>query len=151
MFRRRENPSSLPAQQPQIIQVDPNSGFSSFPEPGDSKKHLLPIYNDPEDDKSAAPAAAASSSSSSSSSSFNSQLPHPSQAQLDQQENLSSHNPHPTPNPNHNPNPNPNHDSLQHQLKEQLKEFWMPDKLCKVCYGCEGVFFYLFTEGFPNH
>ena len=33
-----------------IIKVDPTSGYSEFPQPGDSKKHTLTILVDPEED-----------------------------------------------------------------------------------------------------
>jgi hypothetical protein len=32
-----------------IIKVDPIWGFAEFPAPGDTKKHTLPIFVDPED------------------------------------------------------------------------------------------------------
>ena len=60
--------------------------FSEFPEPGDAKKHLLPILVDPEEVAA-------------------------------------------------------NDDNGPEKIDSRpAKEFWMPDKYCKVCYGCEEPF-----------
>lgn len=72
-----------------IINVDPISGYSEFPEPGDIKKHLLPIFIDPEEEH----------------------LPQEVVKDLREKD----------------------YDSL-------VKDFWMPDRLCKLCYGCEDAF-----------
>jgi hypothetical protein len=73
-------------QQNVIIRVDPAWGFSEFPAPGDTKKHLLPILIDPED-----------------------------VAVVDD-------------------------NAVEKIDSRPAKEFWMPDKYCKVCYGCEEPF-----------
>ena len=70
-----------------IIKVDPKSGLCEFPIPGDTKKHLLPILIDPEEDAVV-----------------------------------------------------PERITEELLGREQLKDFWMPDRLCKVCYGCEDAF-----------
>lgn len=72
-----------------IIKVDPTSGYSEFPQPGDSKKHTLTILVDPEEDNVA----------------------------LERVVDLE-----------------------ERDFDSQVKDFWMPDKLCKVCYGCEDAF-----------
>lgn len=72
----------------QIIKTDPISGFSEFPAPGDVKKHLLPIFIDPEAEAAVKP------------------------KQGEQKDTDDS----------------------------EKKDFWMPDKFCKVCYGCEDAF-----------
>eukprot|EP00602_Paraphysomonas_sp_CaronLab_P009360 CAMPEP_0185038048 /NCGR_PEP_ID=MMETSP1103-20130426/33223_1 /TAXON_ID=36769 /ORGANISM="Paraphysomonas bandaiensis, Strain Caron Lab Isolate" /LENGTH=1645 /DNA_ID=CAMNT_0027576313 /DNA_START=45 /DNA_END=4979 /DNA_ORIENTATION=+ len=71
-----------------VVRIDRTTGFVEFPQPGDSKKHLLPVYDDPEEVK-------------------------------------------------------PNLASLQAELqhhKEGKEDYWMPDKLCKICYSCEVPF-----------
>eukprot|EP01038_Epipyxis_sp_PR26KG_P010221 gene10221-13751_t len=70
-----------------IIKEDPVWGFSEFPQPGDTKKHLLPILIDPETTVNAA-----------------------------------------------------SESSSEQVVSSQLKEFWMPDRYCKVCYSCEESF-----------
>lgn len=70
------------------IKVDA-SGYSEFPLPGDVKKHLLPIFIDPEDDDIA---------------------------------------------------PERVEDLEERDFDSQVKDFWMPDRLCKLCYGCEDAF-----------
>jgi 1-phosphatidylinositol-3-phosphate 5-kinase len=65
--------------------------FSEFPQPGDIKKHLLPILIDHE--------------------------------AVNQQNNV-----------------NDNEHLKDKVVDTQLKEFWMPDRFCKVCYGCEESF-----------
>lgn len=72
------------------IKIDSASGFAEFPGYGDSKKHLLPIFIDPESE----PLLTSQPS-----------------------ENIQK----------------PEHDA-------DRKEFWMPDKFCKTCYGCEDAF-----------
>ena len=72
-----------------IIKVDPVTGYAEFPTPGDSKKHLLPIFIDPEED---------------------------------------------------NITPEMVEDSGERDFNSQVRDFWMPDRLCKLCYGCEDAF-----------
>ncbi len=64
--------------------------FSEFPQPGDLKKHSLPLLVDYE--------------------ALNTQLTTTNDNQKDKVPDT------------------------------QLKEFWMPDRFCKVCYGCEEAF-----------
>ena len=75
------------AQFQRVLKLDPQTGFTEFPEPGDVKKHLLPVYIDPEE------------------------------AAVISQQAVS-----------------------KEDTSNDKKEFWMPDKFCKVCYGCEDAF-----------
>jgi hypothetical protein len=72
-----------------IIKIDPTSGYAEFPQPGDARKHLLPIFIDPEEDNITAERA---------------------------------------------------DDLSDRDFDNQVKDFWMPDRLCKLCYGCEDAF-----------
>ena len=72
-----------------IIKIDPTSGYAEFPQPGDVKKHLLPIFIDPEEDVVT---------------------------------------------------PERVEDYRERDFNNQVKDFWMPDRLCKLCYGCEDAF-----------
>lgn len=72
-----------------IIKTDPTWGFSEFPEPGDTKKHLLPVLVDAEEAAALA---------------------------------------------------NREEDDDDKNNGRKLKEFWMPDKYCKVCFQCEEPF-----------
>ncbi len=78
----------------EIIVVDPLSGMSIFPAPGDIKKHLLPVFIDLEQDAF---------------------LAH--QAEENKKDKIKP--------VDQDPN---------------VKEFWMPDRYCKICYGCEEAF-----------
>jgi hypothetical protein len=70
-----------------VLKVDPSTGLVEFPEPGDTKKHLLPVFVDPDETVA-----------------------------VTQKEIVKEDN------------------------GPDKKEFWMPDKFCKVCYGCEDAF-----------
>jgi len=83
---------------------DPNQ-FSEFPAPGDTKKHLLPVYIDFDDDDVDATNKANNS-----------------QAKEDGGEGGGAGKKPAEASPN------------------EQTQFWMPDKLCKVCYGCEDAF-----------
>lgn len=71
-----------------IVKVDPLTGLSEFPEPGDTRKHLLPILIDPEE------------------------------VVVARKEGW----------------------EVEKATDSTVKDFWMPDKFCKVCYGCEDAF-----------
>eukprot|EP00603_Paraphysomonas_imperforata_P011198 CAMPEP_0114482636 /NCGR_PEP_ID=MMETSP0104-20121206/18391_1 /TAXON_ID=37642 ORGANISM="Paraphysomonas imperforata, Strain PA2" /NCGR_SAMPLE_ID=MMETSP0104 /ASSEMBLY_ACC=CAM_ASM_000202 /LENGTH=85 /DNA_ID=CAMNT_0001658441 /DNA_START=87 /DNA_END=341 /DNA_ORIENTATION=+ len=68
-----------------VVNVDETTGLVEFPAPGDTKKHLLPVYDDPEES-----------------------LLKKSGAEANSKKNV-----------------------------QNSDEYWMPDKLCKICYKCE--------------
>ena len=82
--------SLAPQNDKEIIKVDPTTGFSQFPDFGDTKKHLLAVYIDPESEQLSASV--------------------------------------------------PSETTQKFAQDADRKEFWMPDKYCKVCYGCEDSF-----------
>lgn len=91
MFRFLASPFTQKVYDYNVVKIDPYSGFAEFPDPSDTKKHLLPILIDDEDIKI--------------------------EPLTQEQTTLCSSG---------------------NDVK--ATDYWMPDKLCKVCYGCEEQF-----------